>query len=152
ALMNCARACARSRTACALSPTSRSRYGRLAAACRRFASPPDPVFATGRKECAMLGAIIFWASAIGVLLPLALAVALLWLWGGARRGALGHLMADELLLVSGAVFYYVQVINVFARMDNTYLYNDIFGSYFMLLGVTLLIGSLAGYGVPPWLA
>jgi hypothetical protein len=100
----------------------------------------------------MLGAIIFWGSAIGMLLLLPLAVASLWLWGGARRGALGHLMAGALLLVSGAVFYYVQVINVFARMDNTYLYNDIFGSYFMLLGVTLLIGSLIGYGVPSWLA
>ncbi|HEY7093582.1 MAG TPA: hypothetical protein VH393_10400, partial [Ktedonobacterales bacterium] len=50
--------------------------------------------------------------------------------------------------VSGAVFYYVQVINVFARMDNAYLYNNIFGSYFMFLGVTLLAGALVGYGVP----
>jgi hypothetical protein len=100
----------------------------------------------------MLGAIIFWAIAIGILLLLPLAIASLWRWGGARRGALGHFMAGALLLVSGAVFYYVQVINVFARMDNTYLYNTIFGPYFMLLGVTLLIGSLIGYGVPPWLA
>jgi hypothetical protein len=87
-----------------------------------------------------------------MLLLLPLSVASLWLWGGARRGALGHLMAGALLLVSGAVFYYVQVINIFARMDNTYLYNNIFGSYFMLIGVTLLIGSLIGYGVPTWLA
>jgi hypothetical protein len=96
--------------------------------------------------------IISWAFLIGLLLPLPLAVASLWLWGGARRGALGHLMAGALLLASGAVFYYVRVINVFARMDNTYLYNDIFGLYFMILGVTLLIGSLASYGVHPWLA
>src|SRR5262249_39933344 len=61
-------------------------------------------------------------------------------------------MAGALLLVSGAVFFYVQVINVFARMDNAYLYNSLFGGYFMLLGVTLLIGSLIGYGVHPWLA
>jgi hypothetical protein len=89
---------------------------------------------------------------IGLPLLLPLAIASLWLWGGARRGALGHLMAGALLLVSGAVFYYVRAINVFARMDNSYLYNDIFGPYFMLLGVTLLIGSLIGFGLPPWLA
>jgi hypothetical protein len=96
--------------------------------------------------------IIGWAFWIGMLLLLPLTIVSLWLWGGARRGALGHLMAGALLLLSGAVFFYVQVINVFARMDNTYLYNAIFGPYFMLLGVTLLIGSLIGYGVPPWLA
>ena len=103
-----------------------------------------------------MGDIASWAFLIGVLLvlalPLALAIASLWLWGGARRGALGRLMAGALLLVSGAVFYYVQVINVFARMDNAYLFNIIFGLYFMFLGVTLLAGALVGYGVPPWLA
>jgi hypothetical protein len=57
-----------------------------------------------------------------------------------------------LFLVSGAVFYFVRVVNVFARMDNAYLYNDIFGLYFMFLGVILLAGALVGYGVPPWLA
>ncbi|HEY7022604.1 MAG TPA: hypothetical protein VH349_15920 [Ktedonobacterales bacterium] len=95
--------------------------------------------------------IINWALLIGVLLTLPLAVASLWLWGGARRGALGRLMAGALLLVSGAVFLYVPQINVFARMDNAYLGNAWLGSWFMLLGVILLIGSLAGYGVHPWL-
>jgi hypothetical protein len=108
------------------------------------------------KGARIVGDIASWAFLIGVLLvlalPLALAIASLWLWGGARRGALGRLMAGALLLVSGAVFYYVQVINVFARMDNAYLFNIIFGLYFMFLGVTLLAGALVGYGVPPWLA
>jgi hypothetical protein len=94
---------------------------------------------------------------VGVLLvlalPLALSIASLWLWGGSRRGALGHLMAGALLIVSGAIFYYVYQINVFARMDDLWAWDNTgFGSYFMLLGVTLLIGSLAGYGVHPWLA
>jgi hypothetical protein len=101
--------------------------------------------------------IASWAILIGVLLalalPLALAVASLWLWGGARCGALGHLMAGALLVVSGAIFLYVYQINVFARMDDLWAwYNTGFGGCFMILGVTLLIGSLASYGVPPWLA
>jgi hypothetical protein len=95
--------------------------------------------------------IINWAFWIGLLLLLPLAVASFWLWGGTRRGALGHLMAGALLLVSGAVFLYVPQINVFARMDNAYLANAWFGFWFMLLGVILLTGSLAGYGVHPWL-
>jgi hypothetical protein len=103
-----------------------------------------------------VGDIASWAFLIGVLLvlalPLALAIASLWLWGGARRGALGHLMAGALLMVSGAVFYYVYQINVFARMDDLWSWDNTgFGEYFMLLGVILLIGSLAGYGVHPWL-
>ena len=95
--------------------------------------------------------IINWAFWIGMLLLLPLTIASLWLWGGARRGALGHLMAGALLLVSGAIFDYIPLINVFARMDNAYLVNAWFGSWFMFLGVILLIGSLAGYGVHPWL-
>ena len=100
--------------------------------------------------------IASWAFLIGVLLvlalPLALAIASLWLWGGARRGALGHLMAGALLLVTGAIFIYVTWINVFARMDDLWSWDNTgFGEYFMLLGVILLIGSLAGYGVHPWL-
>jgi len=101
--------------------------------------------------------IASWAFLIGVLLvlalPLALAIASLWLWGGARRGALGHLMAGALLMVTGALFLYVTQINVFARMDDLWSWDNIgFGGYFMILGVTLLIGSLAGYGAHPWLA
>jgi hypothetical protein len=100
--------------------------------------------------------IASWAFLIGVLLvlalPLALAIASLWLWGGARRGALGHLMAGALLMVTGAIFIYVTWINVFARMDDLWSWDNTgFGEYFMLLGVILLIGSLAGYGVHPWL-
>ena len=95
--------------------------------------------------------IVNWAFWIGMLLALPLAVASFWLWGGVRRGALGHLMAGALLLVSGAIFDYIPLINVFARMDNAYLVNAWFGSWFMLLSVILLIGSLAGYGVHPWL-
>jgi hypothetical protein len=99
----------------------------------------------------LLEQIINWALLIGVLLPLPLSIASFWLWGGARRGALGHLMAGALLLVSGAIFDYIPLINVYARMDNAYLGNAWVGSWFMLLGVILLIGSLAGYGVHPWL-
>ena len=100
--------------------------------------------------------IASWAFLIGVLLvlalPLALAIASLWLWGGARCGALGHLMAGALLLVTGAIFIYVTWINVFARMDDLWSWDNTgFGEYFMLLGVILLIGSLAGYSVHPWL-
>jgi|SRR5690349_4393419 hypothetical protein len=100
----------------------------------------------------LVGQIINWSFWIGMLLLLPLTAASLWLWGGARRAALGHFMAGALFLVSGAVFYFVRVVNVFARMDNAYLYNDIFGLYFMFLGVILLAGALVGYGVPPWLA
>jgi hypothetical protein len=95
--------------------------------------------------------IVNWAFWIGMLLALPLAVASFWLWGGVRRGALGHLMAGAFLLVTGAIFDYIPLINVFARMDNAYLANAWFGSWLMLLGVILLIGSLAGYGVHPWL-
>ena len=100
--------------------------------------------------------IASWAFLIGFLLvlalPLALAIASLWLWGGARRGALGHLMAGALLMVTGAIFVYITWINVFARMDDLWSWDNTgFGDYFMLLGVILLIGSLAGYGVHPWL-
>ncbi len=93
-----------------------------------------------------------WAFIIGLLLILALAIASLWLWGGVRRGALGHLMTGALLLVSGAVFVYVPLFNAFARMDNAYLGNGFLGLFLILLGVTFVIGSLAGYGVPAWLA
>jgi hypothetical protein len=97
-----------------------------------------------------------WALLIGaplvLALPLALAIASLWGWGAARRGALGHLMAGALLMVSGAIFSSVYQINVFARMDDRWAWDNTgFGGYFMILGVTLLIGSLAGYGVHPWL-
>jgi hypothetical protein len=37
--------------------------------------------------------IFNWTFWITLLLLLLLAVASLWLWGGARRGGLGHLMA-----------------------------------------------------------
>ena len=57
-------------------------------------------------------------------------------------------MAGALLLLAGAIFLYVPEIHAFARMDNAYLGNAWFGSYFVLLGLILLIGSLAGYGVP----
>lgn len=96
--------------------------------------------------------IIGWAFVIGLLVILLLPIASLWLWGGVRRSALGHLMAGALLLVSGAAFLYVAEINAFARMDNAYLGNAWIGSYFTLLGVILLLGSLAGYGVRAWIA
>jgi hypothetical protein len=112
--------------------------------------PPAPLDWKGRAM-SLWDQIVNWAFWIGLLLALPLAVASFWLWGGVRRGALGHLMAGALLLVIGAVFSYIPLINVFARMDNTYLANAWFGSWFMLLGVILLIGSLAGYGVHPWL-
>jgi hypothetical protein len=99
-----------------------------------------------------MGDIAGWAVIIGLLLMLALAIASLWLWGGVGRGALGHLLAGALLLVSGAAFVYVPLINAFARMDNAYLGNGILGLFLVLLGVALLIGSLAGYGVSAWLA
>jgi hypothetical protein len=71
----------------------------------------------------------------------------LWLRGGAKRGALGHLAAGTLALVSGTLFMHVTIINAFARMDNAYLGNGILGGYFIFAGVTLLLGALAGYGV-----
>jgi hypothetical protein len=111
------------------------------------------IAADGKKRAMSVENELFnWAFWISLPLPLLLAVASLWLWGGARRGALGHLMAGALLLVSGAIFYYVYQVNVFARMDDLWSWDNTgFGGYFMILGVTLLIGSLAGYGVHPWL-
>jgi hypothetical protein len=100
----------------------------------------------------MLGDALYWAFWIGMALWLVAAVASLWLWGGARRGALGHLAAGALALVSGTFFIHVTVINVFARMDNAYLGNGIFGGYLVLAGATFLIGALAGYGVRAWIA
>jgi hypothetical protein len=99
----------------------------------------------------MLGDALYWAFWIGMLLWLVAAVASLWLWGGARRGALGHLAAGALALVSGTLFIHVAVINAYARMDNAYLGNGLFGAYLILAGVTLLIGALAGYGVRAWI-
>jgi hypothetical protein len=99
----------------------------------------------------MSGVILSSVIEIGVLLWLLAGIASLWVWGGARRGALGHLMAGAVLLVSGAIFTYVPRINAFARMDNSYLGNAWIGSILMLVGIILLIGSLAGYGVPAWL-
>jgi len=93
---------------------------------------------------------VFW---ISLPLPLLLTIASLWLWGGARRGALGHLMAGALLMVTGAIFQYAYQINDFARMDDLWAWdNTLFGGYFMFLGLILLLGSLAGYGVHLWLA
>jgi hypothetical protein len=92
---------------------------------------------------------VFWS---GTLLWLLAAIASFWLWGGARRGALGHLAADALSLVSGTLFIHVAIINAFARMDNAYLGNGILGGYLILAGMTLLIGALAGYGVRAWIA
>jgi hypothetical protein len=100
----------------------------------------------------MLGDALNWAFWIGILLWLVAAVASLWLWGGARRNALGHLAAGALALVSGTLFIHVAVINAFARMDNAYLGNGVFGGYLVLAGATLLIGALAGYGLRAWIA
>jgi len=100
----------------------------------------------------MLGDLLNWAFWIGILLWLLAAIASFWLWGGARRGALGHLAAGTLALVSGTLFIHVAVINAFARMDNAYLGNGLLGGYLVLAGVTLLIGALAGYGVRAWIA
>jgi hypothetical protein len=111
----------------------------------------------GIGKAPFMGDIASWAFVIGLLLvlalPLALAIASLWLWGGARRGALGHLMAGAPLMMTGAIFLYVFQFNVFARMDDLWAWDNTgFGGYFMLLGMILLIGSLAGYGVRPWIA
>jgi hypothetical protein len=92
---------------------------------------------------------VFW---IGTLLWLLAAIASLRVGGGARRGALGHLAAGALLLVSGTLFIHVAIINAFARMDNAYLGNGFFGLYLIVAGMTLLIGALAGYGVRAWIA
>ena len=73
----------------------------------------------------MLDDIATWAFWIGILLWQVAAIVSLWLWGGAKRSALGHLAAGVLALVSGTLFIHVTVINVFARMDNAYLGNGI---------------------------
>jgi hypothetical protein len=57
-----------------------------------------------------------------------------------------------LLVVSAALFLYTPQINAFARMDNAYLGNGLIGLFLILFGMTLVIGSLADYGVPAWLA
>ena len=98
----------------------------------------------------MSGVLLSSVLEIGMLLWLLAGIASLWVWGGAGRGALGHLMAGAVLLVSGAIFAYVPRINAFARMDNSYLGNAWISSILMLVGIILLIGSLAGYGVPAW--
>src|SRR5262245_20577055 len=97
------------------------RYGRLAPAEHRRLAAVDHWFRDGAaavgwkgRAMSLVDQIISWAFLIGVLLLPPLAIASLWLWGGARRGALGHFMAGALLLVSGAVFYFVRAINVFA--------------------------------------
>jgi hypothetical protein len=102
------------------------------------------------RERPMLDDLATWAFWIGILLWQVAAIVSLWLWGGVKRSALGHLAAGILALVSGTLFIHVTVINVFARMDNAYLGNGIFGGYFIFAGVTLLLGALAGYGVYVW--
>jgi hypothetical protein len=97
-----------------------------------------------------LDLVLSYALLVGLLLWLALSVATFWLWGGAKRNALGQLAAGALYLVAGTLFIYVAVINVYARMDNAYLSNGILGLALIVVGATLLIGSLAGYGVPWW--
>jgi hypothetical protein len=89
----------------------------------------------------LFGALFLWV---------ALSVSTLWLWGGARRNALGQLAAGALYLVAGTLFIYVAEINVYARMDNAYLGNDLLGFVLIVVGGTLLVGSLSGYGVPWW--
>ncbi|HEY7023151.1 MAG TPA: hypothetical protein VH349_18680 [Ktedonobacterales bacterium] len=98
----------------------------------------------------MLDDIATWAFWIGILLWQVAAIVSLWLWGGVKRSALGHLAAGILALVSGTLFIHVTIINVFARMDNAYLGNGILGGYFIFAGATLLLGALAGYGVYVW--
>jgi hypothetical protein len=75
----------------------------------------------------------------------------LWLWGGARRNALGLLAAGALLLVSGTLFIHVAVINAYARMDNAYLSNGLLGGFLVIAGATVLVDCLMGYGVRGWL-
>lgn len=89
---------------------------------------------------------------IGVLLWLVACFSTAWLWGGSKRNAPGQLAAGLLMLVSGTLFIHVAVINAFARMDNAYLGNGLLGSVLILSGAILLFVSLAGYGVPVWIA
>ena len=107
---------------------------------------------TGEMGALMLNVLAVWAPWVGMLLWLIAVVASFWLWGGARRNALGHLAAGSLALASGTLFIHVAVINAFARMDNAYLGNGLLGGYLVLAGVTLLLGALAGYGVHGWIA
>src|ERR1700694_1505795 len=100
----------------------------------------------------MLNALAIWTPWVAMLLLVVLTIASFWLWGGAKRSALGHLAAGILALVSGTLFMYVADINAFARMDNAYLGNSIFGEFLVCGGVTLLLGALAGYGVRAWIA
>lgn len=52
----------------------------------------------------MLDDIATWAFWIGILLWQVAAIVSLWLWGGVKRSALGHLAAGILALVSGTLF------------------------------------------------
>lgn len=105
----------------------------------------------------MLLDVFNWAFWIGVLLWIAACVSTVWVWGGSKRNALGQLTAGMLMLISGTLFIHVAVIhvaviNVYAQMDNAYLGNGFLGLPLIISGMILLIGSLAGYGAPIWVA
>lgn len=95
---------------------------------------------------------------IGILLLPALAVGgivallSLWLFGGARRNGLALFATGFFCLVTGALFQAPFYASAYAQQDNAYLDNIFVGWWFMALGVSLLIGSLAGFGVNRWLA
>jgi hypothetical protein len=93
-----------------------------------------------------------WGIWIGMLLWLVACFSTVWIWGGSKRNALGQLAAGLLQLVSGTLFIYVSLINVYARMDNAYLSNAWFGGTLILGGIILLFACLVGYRVPLWLA
>ena len=89
------------------------------------------------------------------IIPLALLVAamgFLWMWGGIKANALGYLTVGIFFLISGALFIYVDMINVYARMDDAYYGNVFGGVYLFIVGGLLLFASLVGYGVRWWLA
>lgn len=95
---------------------------------------------------------------IGILLLPALAVGgivallSLWLFGGARRNGLALCSTGFFCLVTGALFQAPFFASYYAQMDNAYLDILFVGWWFVVLGATLLVGSLAGFGVNRWLA
>lgn len=95
----------------------------------------------------LIGLLLLPALAIGGIV----ALLSLWLFGGARRNGLALLSTGIFCLVTGALFQAPFYASAYAQQDNAYLDNIYVGWWFMVLGASLLMGSLVGFGVNRWL-
>ncbi len=94
--------------------------------------------------------------AVSIIFPLfilgasIMALAALFAFGGARRNAVAHLATGSYMLLFGAILLAGLASSYYARQDNAYFFNLAVGAWYLLIGSTLTIGALAGFGLNGW--